>query len=86
MCTFACLVYFRLLGTNGFQLKAKNERFSATGSRCRQNLKCENFTSSFGRLRSKIVPKALIYGVDVAVAVVKSSYYVSLTECGTCGT
>ena len=30
--------------------------------------------------------KSLIYGVDVAVAVVKSPYYVSLTECGTFGT
>ena len=35
-------VNFRLLATNGFHLKAKNERFSAAGSRCRQNLKYEN--------------------------------------------
>ena len=35
-------VKFRLLGTNGFHLKAKNEIFSAAGSRCRQNLKYEN--------------------------------------------
>ena len=46
--------YFRLLGTNGSHLKAKSERFTAAGSRCRQNLKYENFTSSFGRLRQKI--------------------------------
>mgnify|MGYP000556740371 FL=1 len=44
---------FRLLGTNGFHVKAKNERFTAASSRCGQNLKYENFTSSFGRLRQK---------------------------------
>ena len=38
--------------TNGFHDKAK--RFTAASSRCRQNLKCENFTSSFGRLRQSI--------------------------------
>ena len=47
-------VHFRLLGTNGFHVKAKNERFTAASSRCRQNLKYENFTSSFGRLRQNI--------------------------------
>ena len=31
-------VYFRSLSTNGFQVKAKNERFTAASSRCRQNL------------------------------------------------
>ena len=31
-------VYFRLLGTNGFHVKAEKERFTAAGSRCRQNL------------------------------------------------
>ena len=29
-------VYFRLLGTNGFHIKAENERFTAAGSRCCQ--------------------------------------------------
>ena len=43
-------VHFRLLGTNGFHVKAKNERFTAGSSRCLQNLKYENFMSSFGRL------------------------------------
>ena len=38
-------VYFRLFGTNGFRAKAKNERFSAAGSRCHQNFKFENVTS-----------------------------------------
>ena len=50
-------VHFRLLGTNGFHVKAKNERFTAASSRCRQNLKYENFTSSFGRLRQNTAPK-----------------------------
>ena len=33
-----------LLGTNGFDAKAKNERFTAAGSRCVQNLKNENIS------------------------------------------
>ena len=40
-----------------FSCKGK-EWSTAAGSCCRQNLKCENFTSSFGRLRKKITPKA----------------------------
>ena len=52
-------VHFRLLGTNGFQVKAENERFTVTSSRCRQNLKYENFTSLFGRLRQNIAPKSV---------------------------
>ena len=52
-------LHFRLLGTNGFHDKAKSERFTAASSRCRQNLKCENFTSSFGRLRPNIAPKSV---------------------------
>ena len=52
-------MHFRLLGTNGFHVTAKNERFTAASSRCRQNLKFENFTSSFGRLRQSIAPKSV---------------------------
>ena len=52
-------VSFRLLGTNGLDAKAKNEKFNAVGSRCRQNLKYENLTSSFGRLRQKNATKSL---------------------------
>ena len=33
-----------LLDTSGFHLKVKNKRFNAASSRCRQNLKYENFT------------------------------------------
>ena len=54
-------VYFRLLGTNGYHVKAKKERFSATGWRFRQNLKYENFPSSFGRPRQKIAPKSVLH-------------------------
>ena len=50
-------VCFCLLGTNDFHVKAKNERFTAAGLRCRRNLKYENFTSSYCRLRQKIAPK-----------------------------
>ena len=52
-------VHFRWLGTNGFHVKANNERFTDVNSRCRQNLKYENFTSSFGRLRQKLAPKGV---------------------------
>ena len=32
-------MFFNLIGMNGFHVKAKNKRFTAAGSRCRQNLK-----------------------------------------------
>ena len=51
-------VLFHLLGTNGFHVKAKTERFNAASSRYHQNLKYKNFTSSFGRLRQNIAQKA----------------------------
>ena len=50
--------YVRLLGTDSFHVKAENERFNAEGWCCRQDLKYENFTSSFGRLR-RISPKSV---------------------------
>ena len=53
--------YFRLLGTNSFHVKAKNERFTAAGSRCRNYLKYENLTTSFGRLRQKIALKSVLH-------------------------
>ena len=34
-------VHFPLFDTSGFHVKAKNERFTAASSRCRQNLKYE---------------------------------------------
>ena len=41
-------VHFRLLGTNDFHVKAKNERFAAAS-----RVVYDNFTSSFGRLHQK---------------------------------
>ena len=52
-------LHVRLLGTNGFHVKAKSERSTAASLRCRKNLKYENFTSSFGRLRQNIAPKSM---------------------------
>ena len=52
-------LHFRLLGTNGFHVKAKSERFTAASSRSRQNLKYENFMLSFGRLHQNIAPKSV---------------------------
>ena len=52
-------LHFRLLGKNGFHVKAKSERFTGATPRCRQNLKYENFTSSFSRLRQNIAPKSV---------------------------
>ena len=46
-------VFFQSIGTNGFHIKAENERFSTVGSPCRENIEFENFTSSFGRLPNK---------------------------------
>ena len=40
---------FNLVGTNGFRIKAEKETFSDMGLHFRQNLKFDNFTSSFGR-------------------------------------
>ena len=51
-------VHFRLLGTNGLHVKIKNKIFTAAGSGCRQNLKCENFMSLFGRPRQQCPQKA----------------------------
>ena len=52
-------VHFRLLGTNGFHVKAKNGRFTAAGSRCRQNLKYVNLASLFGRYVKKNAAKSV---------------------------
>ena len=46
-------VSIHLSSKNGLHVKVKNERFTAPGSACRQNLKFENGTSSFGRLRHR---------------------------------
>lgn len=41
-----------LHGINSFHTKAVKERFKGVGTRCRQNLISENFTSSFDRERA----------------------------------
>ena len=41
---------------SGFHVKAKNERFTATSSRC---LTYENLTPSFARIRQNIAPKSV---------------------------
>ena len=48
-------VCFRLLCTKTSRVEAENERFIAACWRCRENLKDEDFSSSFGRLRQKKV-------------------------------
>ena len=55
-------VHFRVLGTNGFRVKAKKERFTAASSRCRQNFKYENFPSLLGKLRQNTAPKSVPHG------------------------
>ena len=65
-------VHFRLLGTNGFHVKAKNESLTAASSRCRQNLKYENFTWPFGRLRQNIAPKKKAYHMCSAIVFLHS--------------
>ena len=51
-------MHFRLLGRNLFNVKERNERFTAAGSCCRRRTSYENFTSSFGRLGQKLHQKA----------------------------
>ena len=66
------VLHLRLLGTSGFHAKAKNERFTAAGLRCRENLKNENFTLLFGRLRQQISPKSVPH--------VQHDYFPSLNQ------
>ena len=52
-------MHFRLLGTNAFHAKAKNERLAAAGWCCRPKLEDQNFTSPiFGTLQEKLHQKA----------------------------
>ena len=57
-------MHFRLLGTKGFH--------AAASLRCRQNLKCKNFTSSVSRLRQNIAPKRVSH--------VQHDYFSSLNQ------
>ena len=47
-------IYFGLLGTNGFHVKAEKKRFTALGSSCRQNLNVVIWQT-----RQKIAPKSV---------------------------
>jgi len=67
-------VHFRLLGTNGFHVKADNESSYATGSGYRQKLKYENCTSSFGGLRQNIAPTSVTYVQHVCISSFNQSY------------
>ena len=53
------VLHFHLLGKKDFPVKTKNERFPAVNLRCRQNLKYENVTWTFGRLGQFITPKSV---------------------------
>ena len=70
-CTFASL------GINGFQVKAKSERYTAASSRCRHDLKYEKFTSSFRRLRRNIASKSALH--DYFSSFNQSNWFVALS-------
>ena len=42
-----------------FHAKEEDEKFAAEGSCCRQNLKNEDLTALFGRVRQNIAPKSV---------------------------
>ena len=64
-----------------FSCKAKNERFSAAGSRCRQSLKYENFTSSFSRLRQIIAPKSVLHACNTIIFPHSTNQITDLWRC-----
>ena len=47
------MLNFRSLGTNGFHVKAKNEIYTAAGSRCSQNPKYESLADYVRKLHQK---------------------------------
>ena len=51
-------VHIRILATNGCHVKAKNERFNAMSSFCRQDLKsCRRLADYYGRPNVSIFAK-----------------------------
>ena len=58
------------------ELNVENERFTVEWSRCRYNLRFENFTLSFGRLRQRIVLMCLPH--------VHNDYFSSLNQSDYC--
>ena len=61
-----------MVAGNGFNVKEKNKRFPAAGSRCRQNVKCGNATSSFIKLRQRIALESMSH--------VQHDYFFSFTN------
>ena len=58
-------VFFRLLDTNVFPCKVRVINiYRAVRTPCHQNLKYENFTSSFGGLRQRIAPMSVLHLQD----------------------
>ena len=53
MCNGCSNENFRIITSVSFHLKEDNERFTAMGSDCCQDLKFENVTSSFDRLHQR---------------------------------
>ena len=68
-------VSFHLICTNGIHVKiVENVRFFATTLLCRQNLKVENLTSLFGKLRQRNVLKCVPH--------VQHDYFSSFNQIG----
>ena len=59
-------------GRSGVNVNIKNTSFSVVCLCCRENLKCGNFTLSFGRLRQRILLKCVPH--------VKHDYFVSFNQ------
>ena len=55
--------------------------FTAAGSRCRQNLKYGNFTSSFGRLRQKVAPKSACHTCSTNIFTHLTNQIIDLWRC-----
>ena len=58
-----------------------NERSTTASSRCRHNLKYENFTSSFARLRQNIAPKSVLHAARAA----RLSFFIQPIKSLICG-
>ena len=54
-------LHFRSFDTNGFHVKETNERFTAAGLRCHQNLKYEHFKSSTNCTKKRAARAAWLF-------------------------
>ena len=75
VCMLATLgeLSFHLIGMNSVHAEEDYERFTVLGSRFRHNLKFENFTLPFGRLRKRIVLKHVLCVQHVCVSSINES-------------